>query len=111
MFFAVCEFVFRSFSFFRFFLFSIFAVFRFSKNRNFSFSQFFVFAKFRKMKNIFPKKVFRATPVPEADNEETCRKCLRATGPLETFQAVEDSIYCHKSIRIANDGGFSMVLF
>ena len=48
---------------------------------------------------------------PEADNEETCRKCLRATGPLETFQAVKDSTYCHKSIRIANDGGFSMVLF
>ena len=44
---------------------------------------------------------------PEADNEATCRKCLRADSPLETFQAVKDSTHCHKSTRIANDGGFS----
>ena len=113
MFFAVCDFVFRSFSFSHFFLFSVFAVFRFLRNRNFSFSQFFVFAKFRKMKNIFPKKVFRATPglshylIPnlnKSPNHES--KCVKTWNqrsrvlPTLTFQKKSSALFIERPCMI-----------
>ena len=68
----------KHFSFFVRIDFLFFAVFRFRDLKNFCFSPFFVFKKievlrfrrfsisrkFRKMKNFFLKKVFRATPAP-----------------------------------------------